>query len=67
MGNSVPDSDDETKEVNTKAIKITSKYSLIHDDLTADNVVFVSLDLETGGKQCGIYQLSAKLSEMTGH
>ena len=36
--------------------------SIAHHDLNANNVVFCSLDLETGGEYVGIIQLSAEIS-----
>jgi hypothetical protein len=35
--------------------------SIAHHDLRANRIVFVSLDVETGGEYCGIIQLSAEL------
>ena len=35
--------------------------SIAHFDLTNNKVVFLSLDLETGGEYCGIIQLSGQL------
>lgn len=35
--------------------------SIAHFDLQAHNIVFLSLDLETGGEYCGIIQLSGQL------
>ena len=35
--------------------------SIAHYDLKANRMVFVSLDVETGGEYCGIIQLSAEL------
>ena len=35
--------------------------SIAHYDLEAKRIVFVSLDVETGGEYCGIIQLSAEI------
>lgn len=40
--------------------------SLLHDDLLAGNCVFFSIDLETGGENCGIVQLSAVAFKLDG-
>ncbi len=40
--------------------------SIAHYDLKAKRIVFVSLDVETGGEYCGIIQLSAEIFRKTG-
>ena len=42
------------------------KKSLIHERVSEQSIVFVSLDKETGGPKCGIVQLSAILFSITG-
>ena len=42
-------------------IKPPRGKSIAHFDLTNNKVVFLSLDLETGGEYCGIIQLSGQL------
>ena len=36
------------------------KYSIIHDEVKNGQVVFISFDIETGGDDCGIVQLSSE-------
>ena len=38
----------------------TRKNSLIHDHVEAGTAIFVSFDIETGGEECGILQISAE-------
>ena len=45
------DEDEERKE---------RKHSLIHNDVYNGKVIFISFDIETGGDDCGIVQLSAE-------
>jgi hypothetical protein len=39
--------------------KTCAKYLIVHDDLVEENCVFFSIDIETGGEDCGMVQLSA--------
>jgi hypothetical protein len=43
-----------------------AKFSKAHPFYEANNVIFVSLDLETGGEHCGIVQLSAVFKNQEG-
>jgi hypothetical protein len=44
-----------------ETLPIPRNKSIAHHDLKDNNIVWCSLDLETGGEYCGIIQLSAEL------
>ena len=43
-----------------------AKYSIAHQFYNNNKIVFISLDLETGGENCGICQLSAVFKDKDG-
>mmetsp|Transcript_123836 Transcript_123836/g.346794 ORF Transcript_123836/g.346794 Transcript_123836/m.346794 type:complete len:144 (-) Transcript_123836:177-608(-) len=46
-----------------KAKHAKTYYSIARDDLVAEKLIFISLDLETGGPDCGITHNSAVASK----
>jgi hypothetical protein len=61
----IDDTDDE--EDNAPAPKKkNATHSIAHKYYEEERIVFVSLDLETGGDRCGILQLSAELCSTKG-
>ena len=59
------DCDDQQTSAPTKKAS-ASINSIIHKDFTANRVIFISLDIETGGPNCGILQLSASVVDQDG-
>jgi len=56
-----PDNSNPTVDETTEPPCIPSGKSITHFDLLSNNVVYCSLDVETGGEYCGIIQLSVEL------
>jgi hypothetical protein len=55
----------ETNALATEKLPQLTK-SIAHDDLNNGAAIYISLDLETGGPDCGIIQLSAVVSTLKG-
>ena len=57
----------ENIEIDTFDYKRPKGKSIAHKWITIEKAVYISLDIETGGKNCGITQLSAQIFRMVQH
>jgi len=69
--NPPPEAKEEEKEVEASPPKqpriVRATKSIIDDQITNKQVIWLSFDIETGGKQCGILQLSGIFYDCDGN